>query len=84
MLAPKPPRGGGSGAGAREDDDEEEEELRAWLIGPVFDAVARRTSFVVLDAARLSAGPVCEARLPEGRHVPWGLHGCWHELGGGR
>jgi carotenoid cleavage dioxygenase-like enzyme len=49
----------------------------AWLIAPVFDAAARRTSFVVLDAERMRDGPVCEAALPPGKHVPWGLHGHW-------
>lgn len=67
VLAPKP-------VSAREGGEDEGEDP-CWLIAPVFDAATRRSSFVVLDASQLSAGPLCEAPLD--RHVPWGLHGCW-------
>lgn len=50
-------------------------ERDAWLIAPVFDGATRTTSYVVLDAANLAAGPVCELPLPT--HIPWGLHGAW-------
>ena len=63
--------GGGGGAGERE----------AWIIAPVFDGATRTTSYVVLDAADLAAGPVCELPLPT--HIPWGLHGTWVEPGAG-
>jgi len=59
-----------------------EGEREAWLVAPVFDGETQRTSYVVLDAADLNAGPVCELALPT--FVPWGLHGAWvDEAGGG-
>ena len=67
------PRGGGGGGGAGE--------REAWILAPVFDGATRTTSYVVLDAADLAAGPVCELPLPT--HIPWGLHGTWVEPGGG-
>ena len=63
------PRGGGGG------------EREAGIIAPVFDGATRTTSYVVLDAADLAAGPVCE--LPLSTHIPWGLHGTWVEPGDG-
>jgi hypothetical protein len=67
-------RGGGGGVGGGA-------EREAWIVAPVFDGATRTTSYVVLDAADLAAGPVCELPLPT--HIPWGLHGTWVEPGGG-
>lgn len=58
-----------------------EPERDAWLIAPIFDGATNTTSYVVLDAADLAAGPVCELPLPT--HIPWGLHGAWLPPGGG-
>ena len=69
-------RAGGGGGGGGGGDAERE----AWLIAPVFDGATRTTSYVILDAANLSAGPVCELPLPT--HVPWALHGAWAETNG--
>ena len=52
-----------------------EGERDAWLVAPVFDGSSSTTSYVVLDAADLAAGPICE--LPLDTHIPWGLHGAW-------
>ena len=68
------PRGGGGGVGGGA-------EREAWIVAPVFDGATRTTSYVVLDAADLAAGPVCELPLPT--HIPWGLHGTWVEPGNG-
>ena len=46
-----------------------------WLLLLVFDAEARRTELVILDARRVQDGPVATLRL---RHAfPFGLHGSW-------
>tara|TARA_B100000513_G_scaffold71704_2_gene28800 strand:- start:3938 stop:5926 length:1989 start_codon:yes stop_codon:yes gene_type:complete len=50
-------------------------EREAFLIAPIFDGASRTTSYVVLDAADLASGPICELPLPT--HIPWGLHGAW-------
>ncbi|KAL1524418.1 hypothetical protein AB1Y20_019313 [Prymnesium parvum] len=50
-------------------------ERDAWLIAPIFDGSTRKSTYVVLDAANLAAGPVCEVELPT--FIPWGLHGSW-------
>ena len=63
------------------DASENVDERAVWLIAPIFDGETRTTSYVVLDAADLGAGPVCELPLPT--HIPWGLHGTWVEPGGG-
>jgi carotenoid cleavage dioxygenase len=46
-----------------------------WLINIVTDLAEGTSSFVVLDARDVSAGPVAEVRLP--RRVPFGFHGNW-------
>jgi len=60
LFAPKP-RGGG--------------ESDAWLVGVTLNARARATELHVLDAARVSDGPVATWRS---RHAtPLGFHGTW-------
>ena len=73
-IVPRERRADGrAGAAAAERD--------AWLVAPIFDGATNTTSYVVLDAADLAAGPVCELPLPT--HIPWGLHGAWLPPGGG-
>lgn len=46
-----------------------------WLLALVYDAEARRSELVILDARRVQDGPVATLRL---RHaIPFGLHGSW-------
>lgn len=54
-------------SGAAEDD--------GWIVNFVTDMSDRSTSFIVLDARDITAGPVCEVRIP--RRVPFGFHGNW-------
>ena len=60
VFVPRPGRGG-------EDD--------GYLAIFAFDPVNRTSDFVLLDAARIEAGPVAVVRLPQ--RVPHGLHGSW-------
>jgi len=53
--------------GAGEDD--------GWIMSYVWDRATDRSSFVVLDAADMSAGPVAQVPLPQ--RVPNGFHGSW-------
>jgi carotenoid cleavage dioxygenase-like enzyme len=46
-----------------------------WLLNFVTDLSDRTSSFVVLDARDVAAGPVATVRLP--RRVPFGFHGNW-------
>ena len=46
-----------------------------WVLALVHDAAAATTSLAILDAQRLSAGPICTVRLPFA--LPPGLHGSW-------
>jgi carotenoid cleavage dioxygenase len=46
-----------------------------WLVNLVTDVAEGTTSFVVLDARDVAAGPVASVRLP--RRVPFGFHGNW-------
>lgn len=48
-------------------------ELDAWLVGTTFDARRQVTVVNVLDARRVSAGPMAQAALPYG--LPLGFHG---------
>ena len=45
------------------------------MLSLVYNAATASTSLAVLDAQRLSAGPVCSVHLPFG--LPPGLHGSW-------
>ena len=67
-----------------DDRDDMVSERDAWLVAPVFDGVSCTTTYIVLDGAHLSAGPLAEIPLPT--HIPWALHGSWvsaHCKGGG-
>lgn len=44
-----------------------------WLLSMVYDSAHHRSEVVILDAQRVSAGPI--ARLHLKHHVPYGLHG---------
>lgn len=44
-----------------------------WLLGPAFDLARQQTVLNVFDAARISAGPLAQARLPYA--APLGFHG---------
>lgn len=46
-----------------------------WLLGFVYDKPTDSSSFVVLDAADITADPVAEVLLPQ--RVPFGFHGSW-------
>jgi len=48
-------------------------ELDAWLVGTTYDVARRVTRVNVLDARRVSAGPVAQATLPY--WLPLGFHG---------
>jgi carotenoid cleavage dioxygenase-like enzyme len=51
------------------------EENDGWLVNFVTDLTDRSSSFVVLDARDVEAGPVATVALP--RRVPFGFHGNW-------
>jgi len=51
------------------------EEDSGWLLAMVYNAEILKTELIVLDAAKLSAGPVTRLRLPF--CIPYGLHGSW-------
>ena len=55
--------------GAAEDD--------GWVLSLVYDGNTGTTDLVVLDAARISAGPVATVHLKH--HLPFGLHGSWSD-----
>ena len=46
-----------------------------WLMGFMHDDNGARSSFVVLDASNVRAGPVAKIPLPQ--RVPYGFHGNW-------
>lgn len=46
-----------------------------WLLTYVYDKPTDSSSFVVLDANDMSAGPVASVQLPQ--RVPFGFHGSW-------
>lgn len=46
-----------------------------WLMGFVHDENADRSSYVVLNASKVGAGPVATIALPQ--RVPYGFHGNW-------
>ena len=50
-------------------------EDEGWLLTYTYDRATESSSFVVLDAADMSAGPVAEVALPQ--RVPHGFHGSW-------
>lgn len=50
-------------------------ERDGWLITQVYDPDAHATYWAVLDAARVSEGPVATAHLDH--HVPLSFHGAW-------
>lgn len=52
-----------------------EAEDDGWLLTSVYDAKRHRTSWAVLDAARVSDGPVATAHMDH--HVPLTFHGLW-------
>jgi carotenoid cleavage dioxygenase-like enzyme len=54
-------------------DDADEDE--GWIMSYVWDRSTNESSFVVLDAADMSAAPV--ARVPLPQRVPNGFHGSW-------
>jgi len=56
---------------ARHDSRHGYPEEDGWLLCTVYDAEQRRTSLVVLDAAKVSDGPVAAIHLPH--HLPHGL-----------
>lgn len=56
-------------------DPARDKEDGGWLLNFVTDSASQETSLVVLDAADLAAGSVCEVQLP--RRVPFGFHGNW-------
>lgn len=51
------------------------EENDGWIINFVTDESDRTSSFVVLDAHDIAAGPVASVQLPQ--RVPFGFHGNW-------
>lgn len=51
------------------------DERDCWLIGPTLNLTAQATELHVLDARRLSDGPVASWRAR--RSLPLGFHGCW-------
>ena len=57
------------------DPDRVDAEDGGWLLNFATDAATDQTSLIVLDAADISAGPVCEVKVP--RRVPFGFHGNW-------
>ena len=46
-----------------------------WVISAVYDAVAKTTFLVLLDAEDMNSGPICTIDLK--RHLPYGFHGSW-------
>ena len=62
-----------------EDPDRTATEDGGWLLGLVHDLAADLTSFVVLDAARVTGPAVATVMIP--RRVPFGLHGLWVPMG---
>ncbi|MDQ3037763.1 MAG: carotenoid oxygenase family protein [Myxococcota bacterium] len=50
-------------------------EDEGYVLSMVFDASVARSQVVVLDAQRLSAGPIARVHIP--RRVPFGFHGDW-------
>ncbi|GJM38884.1 MAG: retinal pigment epithelial membrane protein [Acidimicrobiales bacterium] len=50
-------------------------EGEGWLLTFVWDKTTDRSSFAVLDATDVGAGPVAEVLLPQ--RVPFGFHGAW-------
>jgi all-trans-8'-apo-beta-carotenal 15,15'-oxygenase len=50
-----------------------------WVLTLVYDGDSRKSVLAVLEAERLSAGPV--ALIPLRHHVPFNFHGYWHAEG---
>ena len=50
-------------------------EGEGWLLTLVYDHAAATSDLVILDATRISRGPVATIHLP--RRVPFGFHGVW-------
>ena len=50
-------------------------EDHGWVISAVYDAVAKTTFLVLLDAEDMNSGPICTIDLK--RHLPYGFHGSW-------
>jgi all-trans-8'-apo-beta-carotenal 15,15'-oxygenase len=64
VFVPRPASAGGTGA---EDD--------GWLMGFVHDGVTSETEVAILDARRVSDGPVCTLKLRENAGITF--HGAW-------
>jgi carotenoid cleavage dioxygenase-like enzyme len=64
IFVPRPESAGGTGA---EDD--------GWLMGFVHDGQASQTEVAILDARRVSDGPVCTLKLRENAGITF--HGAW-------
>ena len=50
-------------------------EGEGWLLSFVYNHAQDTSDLVILDALKVSAGPVAEIRMP--RRVPFGFHGTW-------
>lgn len=50
-------------------------EAEGWLLTFVYDHVSKQSVLAILDAQRVSAGPIAEVVLPQ--RVPYGFHGVW-------
>jgi len=51
------------------------EELAAYVCTYVYDSETHTSFLAILDAGKLSAGPLAEVQLPG--HVPYSFHGEW-------
>jgi carotenoid cleavage dioxygenase-like enzyme len=49
-----------------------------WLMAFLYDATTDSSSFVILDAQDVAAGPIATIELPQ--RVPHGFHGNWVPL----
>ena len=73
VFVPRASSNSSSGAGAEDSPQAAEDD--GWLLSLCYDASSHSSELVVLDAQRISAGPV--ATLPLPLPVPHGLHGSW-------
>ena len=64
IFVPRPESAGGTGA---EDD--------GWVVGLVHDGSTSQTEMAILDARRISDGPVCTLKLRENAGITF--HGAW-------
>ena len=71
----EPPAGVGSGEWWFEPAADDPAEDAGWLMTFIHDAGTGRSSFAVVDATDVAAGPVATVELPQ--RVPWGFHGTW-------